>query len=288
MIQWIWIGGIFLRIIYNQAASEGSGSEMLESMGIKGCYLKYIQIGGNNHDFTKKVHYHTGFEVHAILSGEQTYELSDGIVTVSSGELLLIPPKLCHRVVLTSDAVEKFSLCFDYAEYREVSYIYIQMSDALRSALLLAKEESFSSFAYSHTCITSVVLFSLSSVLRLINVGEPAKLSACNENATFTIAKRYIEDNICAELSTSDVADYCHLSIKQLTRIFEREVKMPLGAYIRRKRSEKIRTLLECGELTLREISEVMNFKNEYYFNAFVKKNIGMTPGAYGKMVNRQ
>ena len=101
----------------------------------------------------------------------------------------------------------------------------------------------------------------------------------------FTIARCYIDDNICYDISTSDVADYCHLSAKQLNRIFTKEAELTLGAYIRRKRSEKIRDLLESSELTLREISDMMNFKNEYYFNAFFKKSMGIAPGAYAKMV---
>lgn len=83
-------------------------------------------------------------------------------------------------------------------------------------------------------------------------------------------------------------AAYCYLSAKQLTRIFEKETGLPLGAYIRRERCEKIRELLENGELTLSEISETMNFRNEYYFNAFFKKNAGIAPGAYSKTVNRR
>ena len=53
------------------------------------------------------------------------------------------------------------------------------------------------------------------------------------------------------------------------------------------KFSDKIRTLIENGELTLKEISEAMNFKNEYYFNTFFKRCIGLAPGAYSKMVNK-
>ena len=38
------------------------------------------------------------------------------------------------------------------------------------------------------------------------------------------------------------------------------------------------------SELSLKEISERLNFANEYYFNTFFKKYSGMTPGEYRKM----
>ena len=42
--------------------------------------------------------------------------------------------------------------------------------------------------------------------------------------------------------------------------------------------------LISDMTLTLKEISDRMNFNNEYYFNAFFKKHIGMPPGTYKKM----
>lgn len=245
---------------------------------------------GKNNDFTKKAHHHTGFEVHAVMSGEQTYEVCDKIHTVSSGELLIIPPNICHRVVSASNDAEKFSLCFDKTGDNELSYVYTKASDALTSAFLLIKEECTAPLAHSQMCVTSAILFALSAILRVADVKSTTESPPCyehHENTAFTLARRYIEDNICADISTSDVADYCHFSAKQLTRIFEREAGLPLGAYIRRERSEKIRILLENGKLTLKEISETMNFKNEYYFNTFFKRNMGMAPSAYKKMVNK-
>jgi AraC-like DNA-binding protein len=35
---------------------------------------------------------------------------------------------------------------------------------------------------------------------------------------------------------------------------------------------------------SIKDISEIMHFNNEYYFNAFFKKYSGMPPGEYRKM----
>lgn len=277
-----------MQIIYNHTIVENSCNQALESIGIKRCYLKYIQIRRKNTDFTKKSHHHTDFEVHVIVSGEQIYEICGEVLTVSSGELLIIPPNVRHKSVGASESAEKFSFSFDKTEeYGELPYVYTKAPDALIAALLMAKNEYVSSVAYSQACITSAVLFALSTVLRLARVNPTVQNSISGRSTVFTLASCYIDDNICYDISTSDVADYCHLSTKQLSRIFERETGFTLGAYIRHKRSEKIRSLLENSELTLKEISDAMNFKNEYYFNTFFKRSIGMSPGAYAKMLNK-
>ena len=274
-----------MKIIYNQTTTADSSSGMLESIGVKRCYLKYIQIAEGKNDYIKKSHHHTGFEVHVMITGEQRYELGDETITLSSGELLIIPPDICHRIVSTTEGAEKFSLCYDKEDHGAISYIYAKAPEAMLVALRLAKAEYLAPISYSKTAIFSAVLLTLSILLRF-HGGEPDTTPPDdNENVIFALAKRYIEDNIFENITSEDVANHCHLSTKQLTRIFKDETELPLGAYIRRKRSEKICALLEEGKLTLREISERMSFKNEYYFNAFFKKNVGITPGAYAKMV---
>ena len=42
--------------------------------------------------------------------------------------------------------------------------------------------------------------------------------------------------------------------------------------------------MLADRSLSLKRISDIMNFNNEYYFNAFFKKWAGMPPGEYRKM----
>jgi AraC-like DNA-binding protein len=49
-----------------------------------------------------------------------------------------------------------------------------------------------------------------------------------------------------------------------------------------------IEKLLSDPSLSLRQISEKMEFNNEYHFNSFFKKYAGMTPGAYRKSVVKQ
>jgi len=276
-----------MQIIYNHNTYGNSSNQALRMIGAYRCYLKHIMLRARNNGFTNKSHHHTEFEVHIIISGEQTYEICDRTLTVSPGEMLLIPPNTRHRSLSVSECAEKFSLSFSKAEHADFLYVYTKATDALISSLVQAKDEYTSALPYSQARITAAVLFALSEILRLASLSSSENAPVCSESSVFAIARGYIDDNICYDISTSDVADYCHLSTKQLTRIFVKETGLPPGAFIRRKRADKIRTLIENGKLTLKEISEAMNFKNEYYFNTFFKRCIGLAPGAYSKMVNK-
>ena len=97
------------------------------------------------------------------------------------------------------------------------------------------------------------------------------------------LAKEYIEDNILRSVSVPEVAAYCCISSKQLTRIFLSEDGICVSEYIRRARCSHIESLLLESRYSLKEISDIMNFSSEYYFNVFFKKHAGMSPGAYRK-----
>ena len=99
------------------------------------------------------------------------------------------------------------------------------------------------------------------------------------------MAERYIADNIDMPLSVSEVASYCALGEKQLTRLFSKYDLISPLQYINEKRAERIKLLMHESDLTLTEISEKMNFNNEYYFNTFFKRHMGISPGAYKKMI---
>ena len=107
------------------------------------------------------------------------------------------------------------------------------------------------------------------------------------ENTVLTIAKQYIADNIERPFLVSDLAGYCYLSTKQLTRIFNEYEGITPGEYIKRERGIAVEKMLAESSFSLKQISEKMNFSNEYYFNEFFKKYSGMPPGEYRKMIGK-
>ena len=97
-------------------------------------------------------------------------------------------------------------------------------------------------------------------------------------------AKQYIENNVESWVSVADIASYCYISTRQVARIFMKSENMTPFEYISERRIAHIKKLLEDDTLTLKQISDKMNFNDESYFNAFVKKHLGQPPGMYRKM----
>lgn len=157
------------------------------------------------------------------------------------------------------------------------------MTDRLR----FIEEETGQRREISDVLIENALLETIVGVLRLAGFGENPATARPEESLTLSLAKDYIRDNIRRALTVPDVAAYCHLSPKQLTRLFLKGESASPGGFIRAERVRCIEKLLSDESLTLKDISEEMNFSSEYYFNAYFRKNAGMPPGEYRKMLGK-
>ena len=278
-----------MRILYKQPEND----ILLNSLGVKNCYFKHLIADEDAGVITKKTHHHTGFEVHIILVGCQEYESGASLFHAENGTFLLIPPLLEHRIVSTAPRTEKYSLTFEYTPVLTASLPLLTAGQCISGTLSCRMTETIrhiteeyalkkqnSALLISNAVFEILVLFFRSLGLK----EETARTDASDEDFRITLAKQYIQDNVKAALSVSDVANYCHISTKQLTRIFLKEENTTPLKYIQNQRVTHIEMLLAQNTLTLKEISEQMNFTNEYYFNTFFSKHAGMTPGAYRKM----
>ena len=123
------------------------------------------------------------------------------------------------------------------------------------------------------------------AVLRLVGVknDEPV-IESADEDYRLTLATQFINDNAELAPSVPEVAAYCHLSCRQLTRIFLQIQQCTPAAYIRQVRFRRAEAMLVQTNLPLRQISERMHFSSEYYFNKFFHHHAGMSPGEFRKM----
>lgn len=268
-------------ILYRQA-----GKSWLSTIGVTHCYLKWLSWENDGRHILKKPHYHTGFEVHIVNSGEVDYVIGDECIHVSAAQMLIIPPHLVHTTKNNSPDMAKYTLTFiksDSQIKKTDSYIHVPINDVIRENLsVIANDKTAGGFK---TQITELRL--LECIMRILFlVGEkpaPSNSGTAEADVRFMLAKEYIEDNIFRSVSVPEVAAYCCISSKQLTRIFLSEAGICVSEYIRRARCSHIESLLLESRYSLKEISDIMSFSSEYYFNVFFKKHAGMSPGAYRK-----
>lgn len=254
---------------------------------IRDCYLKHLYIDSDASKITRKTHHHNGFEIHIIEKGHQSYEINNETYNVRAGEFFLIPPFLKHRVISSASGTEKYSITFTCME---LSYISECSSDVIPPRFFenvrFIADEYHNAKTSSERLIENSAFECTLMFLRLSGLQETENLRmAPADDLRLENVKAYISDNIENNITVTDIAAYCYISPKQITRIFIKHEGVTPAQFIAKQRILHIQKLLDENILSLKEISEKMHFQNEYYFNVFVKKHLGMPPGTYRKMM---
>lgn len=274
-----------MKILFKQGGS--ADNSLLLNQGISNTYVKKLSFKSDSFLVAKKEHHHTCFEIHFIMNGHQTYEISGKSFKVDAGNFLIIPPGIKHKLSDFSNQTEKFSVTFITDNTKISKKItectYHSSPERIIENLKFIETEHYRKLQFSKILINNVVFETVIELLRIIGFSEKAALNTISENARLSLAKQFIKDNIELTPTVTDIAEYCNMSTKQLTRLFKKEDITPL-AYIQRQKIKVIQKLLSEDSMTLKEIAEKFNFNNEYYFNSYFKKYAGMPPGEYRDM----
>ncbi len=273
-----------MKILYKQPENDQMSG--LNRFGIHNCYFKRM-TEKDSRIITKKTHHHTGFEIHIVKDGYQEYAVGKKVYKLERGSFLLIYPNTLHTVISSASRIQKYSITFNKDIEKPLNCFFGGLSKRMSDNIDFILNECLIKKEISQTLIENNILEILVTAFRLSGAKENEIVLKQDENAIISLAKQYLEDNIEIALSVSDVSEYCGLSTKQLTRIFHKFEEVTPGEYIKSKRILRIEKLLADHTLSLKQISEIMNFDNEYYFNAFFKKHSGMPPGEYRKMLGK-
>lgn len=283
-----------MRILYKQPEDDSyCSATAMKNLGILQCLLKQIVSKHDKTNITRKRHYHRCVEIHIIEKGYQIYEIDGKCIKLEKGSFLMIFPLSYHRLIEEANETEKYSLTFELKSNGLAEHLLTEMGAcflcetpiAVRKCIACIEEEKRERKPYHTMLICNRVLECILQILRLLPSAVAETTDEQSGDMRLTLAKQYIGDNICNPISVEELADYCHIGKKQLTRIFLCEEGCTAAEYVRRARCRHIEKLLADSSKTLSGVSEEMHFCNEYYFNTYFKRYSGMTPGAYRRSI---
>lgn len=91
----------------------------------------------------------------------------------------------------------------------------------------------------------------------------------------------YVYNHIHDRITINDLANHTGLSVSYLSRLFKKELGMPVSEYIREKKVEKAENLLKYSDYSLIEIANYLAFSSQSHFIQIFTKQTGMTPKKY-------
>lgn len=94
-------------------------------------------------------------------------------------------------------------------------------------------------------------------------------------------AINYFDAHFTENISISDVAGECGLSREHFTRVFRKASGKSPIEYLMSVRIRNACRLLENTMLSVKEISELSGYRNEFYFSRAFRKTSGTSPSQY-------
>lgn len=91
----------------------------------------------------------------------------------------------------------------------------------------------------------------------------------------------YVDRHLQRPLTVRILADALELSPSYLSVLFKKETGLALSEYIRRRRIDTARTLLEHTEFTCLEIAEYLCFSSDSHFSRVFRAYTGQSPTEY-------
>lgn len=263
--------------------------------GVTVLELKYSDSTNRPHfwvNYEPAPHRHSFWELHLLTDGTQTYKISGVSYPVEKGHLLLIPPYMLHAIPSCTATISKFSVCFSRGGGSpEYDWIWtaldrdtpLFLSDAQMCTTLF--ETMLDIAAAGRRGWEDNVRHLLTVLLTLL-----AQESDAPSKAEQVILKRedgfrtgfleqFIRDNMDTLLSVETLAEYMHISTRQLNRDTRRERGMSAKELTESIKYEEACRLLSQTQDTVVRIAEMLGYPDESAFSRFFKRIAGCPPG---------
>ena len=238
-----------------------------------------------------KEHRHSFFELHMCLCGCAEIAVGEQVFTLIPGTFLLLPPDTNHQILSQEPDFSKFVWGFS-VKNESMAEMLTQgcMPAGLKQAepemhncvQIMLNNSDGDGFGY-YTVIQGQLYHLFALLVRKLTTQKTVESFQKSLSAQMEEIKKYISDNLSANLSAEEIADQFHISRKQLTRICMEECKMTVTQLKNSLQMEKIRQMLEENEKSLEEIACTCGFSDQYSMSKFFHRHEGFAPGKYRK-----
>ena len=275
-----------------------------EELRVTNVYTAYSYYYAPSYVF--KGEYHGAWEVYYVNFGEVTVEMESGTYVLSKEQFLIIKPYEFHKLHANDIACSVYVFSFDcdctemdvvadkilYASANQISLITNIVSEGM---VFLANKHFIPQLAenekpgFASGQLTKVLLetFLIQTIRALLDTPAVTLKSETlqSEQTILQMATTYMKENVCKKLSLEEIAKNIGYSVSHLCTVFKKNTGTSIIQYFITLRVKKAKQLIAESKLSLKEISEYMEYDSVQYFSAQFKKITGITPSQHAAII---
>lgn len=230
-------------------------------------------------------HYHDTWEVYYLTGGSCRYFIGNATYSLSTGDLVVIPPGVIHNVIYDSSVHSRmlincsadlidpaFVTCLEQVVYFSPDPMVARQVESLFEKIRTEYGQQDAYFLPScHSHLTRLL------VLLCRNCANRPRLTSGTPFVEDAV--RFIHENFAGRLTLTETARYCAVSPEHLSRVFRRETGFGFNEYVNIYRLKRAESILKAGAFSsISQVAGLCGFPDSNYFSKAYRKMYGLPP----------
>lgn len=255
------------------------------------------------------IHWHNDLEINLIREGEAVFQVYQKSYRVRTGEGFLLNRNVPHSCSSPGNEHVRYSTilvrpdflygdfgsdverkCFQpFLQNSAIPCIYLTGFDENGKEILQKLNQLEEAFDRKRFCYELKIKGLLCEAFAMILYGhrqELTKFVPANLQELERLEKmlNYLNMHFTEVISLQDLADQVHLSREVCCRLFKKMTGKTITGYLEEYRVNKSFSLVQSGQYSMTQITEMVGFSNPSRFASAFRKRFGCNPGEYNSV----
>ena len=255
------------------------------------------------------IHWHNDLEINLISEGEAVFQVYQKSYRVRTGEGFLLNRNVPHSCSSPGNEHVRYSTilvrpdflygdfgsdverkCFQpFLQNSAIPCIYLTGFDENGKEILQKLNQVEEAFDRKRFCYELKIKGLLCEAFAMILYGhrqELTKFVPANLQELERLEKmlNYLNMHFTEVISLQDLADQVHLSREVCCRLFKKMTGKTITGYLEEYRVNKSFSLVQSGQYSMTQITEMVGFSNPSRFASAFRKRFGCNPGEYNSV----
>ena len=255
------------------------------------------------------IHWHNDLEINLIREGEAVFQVYKKSYRVRTGEGFLLNRNVPHSCSSPGNEHVRYSTilvrpdflygdfgsdverkCFQpFLQNSAIPCIYLTGFDENGKEILQKLNQVEEAFDRKRFCYELKIKGLLCEAFAMILYGhrqELTKFVPANLQELERLEKmlNYLNMHFTEVISLQDLADQVHLSREVCCRLFKKMTGKTITGYLEEYRVNKSFSLVQSGQYSMTQITEMVGFSNPSRFASAFRKRFGCNPGEYNSV----
>ena len=252
------------------------------------------------------IHWHNDLEINLIREGEAVFQVYQKSYRVRTGEGFLLNRNVPHSCSSPGNEHVRYSTilvrpdflygdfgsdverkCFQpFLQNSAIPCIHLTGFDENGKEILQKLNQVEEAFDRKRFCYELKIKGLLCEAFAVILYGhrqELTKFVPANLQELERLEKmlNYLNMHFTEVISLQDLADQVHLSREVCCRLFKKMTGKTITGYLEEYRANKSFALVQSGQYSMTQITEMVGFSNPSRFASAFRKRFGCNPGEY-------